>query len=313
MDEFHFGRAICKPGQSKKTKVMNRGSSSSSVSGVFHLVHFEPPPKTIKTTTESLSFFINNTHIESTHKIENQEDLFKLCTLEFDPSREEKAFILKVQILYSHNDYDNFWEWEVEKLFDCTNTSSRLQEGIGEEEGSKHPDSTGRLKLVVPGGQFKGCIEPADRLVYEPKVVHLDVSILHYVGLEHHILGARSTCLTHAGIAHEYVAFANTDPFIVFLLEYKHKFDETNAHDIKRYENNVIVKRHLVKRVQKFFQDAMFPLFHYVAKDSTIVFRWPKEKRPQTRGFINVLIQVDYIVVTPEIPKYKLQGTTIKI
>ena len=292
---------------------MNRGSSSSSVSGVFHLVHFEPPPKTIKTTTESLSFFINNqgeTH--STHSIKDHEDLFKLCTLDFDPLREEKAFILKVQILYSHNDYDNFWEWEVEKLFDCTNPSSRLQEGIG-EEGSKHPDSTGRLKIVIPGGQFKGCINPEDRLVYQPKLVHLGVSVFPYVGLEHHILGARSTCLTHAGIAHEYVAFANTDPFLVFFLEHKDKFDETNAHDIKRYEKNVLVKRHLVKRVQQFFQNALFPLFHYVAKDSTLVFRWPKEKRPQTKGFINAMIQVDYIVITPEIPKYKLQGTTLKL
>lgn len=289
---------------------MNRGSS-----GVFHLVHFEPPLKTIKTTTESLCFFIDNnptsseTCIESTHSIKGQEDLFKLCTLEFDSSREEKAFILKVQILYSHNDYDDFWEWEVEKLFDYNGCG----EGVEEDGSSKHPDSTGRLKLVVPGCRFKGCINPEDRLVYEPKVVHLDVSIFHYVGLEQHILGARSTCLTHAGIAHEYVAFANTDPFIVFLLEYKHKFDETNAHDIKRYEKNVLVKRHLVKRVQKFFQDTMFPLFHYVAKDSTLVFKWPKEKRPQTRGFINVMIQVDYIVITPEIPKYKLQGTTLKI
>ena len=284
---------------------MNRGSS-----GVFHLVHFEPPPKTIKTTTESLSFFINNqgeTH--STHSIKGQEDLFKLCTLEFDPSREEKAFILKVQILYSHNDYDEFWEWEVEKLFDYNGGG----EGVEEDGSSKHPDSTGRLKLIVPGGKYKGCIDPADRLVYEPKLVHLGVSVFPYVGLEHHILGARSTCLTHAGIAHEYVAFSITDPFLVFFLEYKHKFDETNAHDIKRYEKNVLVKRHLVKRVQQFFQNAMFPLFNYVAKDSTLVFKWPKEKRPQTSGFINAMIQVDYIVITPEIPKYKVQGTTLKL
>ena len=276
------------------------------VSGTFHLVHFEPPPKNICTTTESLCFFINDQgQLFSTHK--EGEDLFKLCKLDFDPSKEEKALILKVQILYSHNDYEDFWTWEVDKLFDPK------EEGVQLPPGGVHPDSTGRLKVIVPGSSFRGPLAPEDRLVYEPKLVHLGVSILPYVGLENHILGARSTCLTQEGIAYEYQAFKSNDPFLLFLLENKDKFDETNSHDIKRYNDIVLVKRHLVKRVQQFFGNAVFPLFRYVSASPTLVFRWDKEKRPKKSGFVNVIVQVDYVVITPEIPKYKMHGVVLTI
>lgn len=277
--------------------------SASGITGTFHLVHFEPPPKNIRTTTESLCFFVDDGgKFHSSHKMmDEKEDMFRLCKLDFDPEREEKALILKVQILYSHNDFDDFWTWEVEKMFSASPPPPA---------GGMHPDSTGRLKIIVPRS-FKGPLPTEDRLIYEPKLVHLGVSILPYLGLENHILGARSTCLTQAGIAHEYQAFRNNDPFLLFLLEYKDKFDETNARDIIRYDQIVLVKRHLVKRVQQFFENAIFPLFRYVSNDPTLVFKW--EKRPQHSGFVNVVVQVDYVVVTPEIPKYKMHGVVLNI
>lgn len=288
---------------------MKRVSSSSGITGTFHLVHFEPPPKDIRTTTESLCFFVDEGgKFHSSHSFEDKEDVFRLCKLDFDPEREEKALILKVQILYSHNDYDEFWTWE--GSFHPPEGGGMNDTSTNGEGGGKHPDSTGRLKIIVPRS-FKGPLPTEDRLIYEPKLVHLGVSILPYVGLENHILGARSTCLTQAGIAHEYQAFRNNDPFLLFLLEYKDKFDETNTRDIIRYDQIVLVKRHLVKRVQQFFENAIFPLFRYVSNDPTIVFKW--EKKPQNSGFVNVVVQVDYVVVTPEIPKYKMHGVVLNI
>jgi hypothetical protein len=280
----------------------------SSGSSVFYLNHFERPNKTIRSTTESICFFFDtNGEIHSTHKTIGEECLFRLATLDFDPSREEKALILSVKMLYSHNDYDGVWTWEVEKLFDQKKEEEEeTKETQKQQQHHHHPDSTGKLRLVIPGCEFKGVLKPSDSLVYEPKLVHLGTPVLLYAGLENHILGARSTCVTPAGICYDYQAFCNNDPFIVFLLENKDKFDEINAQDIKQGENKtILVKRPLVKRVQQFFQNALFPLFRYVSQNTVITFEWPKEQWPKTSGFINVIIQVDYLVITPQIPKYK--------
>lgn len=280
-------------------------------SSIFYLNHFERPNKTIRSTTESIClFFDTNGELHSTHK--TKDSLFRLATLDFDPSREEKALILSVKMLYSHNDYNDVWTWEVEKLFD--QKKEEEEEEKKKEKGKYHPDFTGKLRLVIPGCEFKGVLKPEDNLVYEPKLVHLGTPILLYAGLENHILGARSTCITPAGIFYDYQAFCNNDPFIVFLLENKDKFDEINAQDIKQGNHKtILVKRPLVRRVQQFFQNALFPLFRYVSKNTVITFEWPKEQWPKTSGFINVIIQVDYLVITPQIPKYKTHETTLNI
>lgn len=282
-------------------------------SSVFYLNHFERPNKTIRSTTESICFFFDTKgELYSTHRKigENKDSSFRLATLDFDPSREEKALILSVKMLYSHNDYDDVWTWEVEKLFD----QKKEEEEETKETQKHHPDSTGKLRLVIPGCEFKGVLKPSDSLVYEPKLVHLGTPVLLYAGLENHILGARSTCVTPAGICYDYQAFCNNDPFIVFLLENKDKFDEINAQDIKQGENKtILVKRPLVRRVQQFFQNALFPLFRYVSQTPVITFEWPKEQWPKTSGFINVIMQVDYLVITPQIPKYKTHEITLNL
>lgn len=273
----------------------------------FYLCHFEQPPKVIKTTTESLCFFVegDKIHVDQSHK--ETEGSFKLCTLDFDPSKNEKAVILKVALLYSHNEREEPVVWKVNSLFKT--------EEEEEEDGRKsiHPDATGKITIVLPGMKFKGPLEENDRLIYEPKLVHLDIPILPYIGMEHYILGARSTCVTQQGIAYEYQAFLDTDPFMVFLLQHKNHFDEVNAYDIKMGGGRVyLVKRSLVKRIQQFFKNAIFPLIRYV-EDPIIYFKWNNPQIEEKGIFINAMIQVDYVVVSPEIAKYKTQGTLLDI
>jgi len=264
-----------------------RGNSSS-----FYLVHFEHPPKTMKTKTESILFYSNKS--DDLHKMEDKQDCFKLCTLDFDPSKGERAVILKINILYSHNEYDETFFW---------NTSLKNKE---EEE------STNKICIVIPGNQFKGAISVEDRLVYEPKLVHLGIPILSFIGIEGHIMNARSTCITSQGIAHDYQAFHQTDPLLVFLLEHKHHFDEVNAQDIKKAGEQIyLVKRHLVKRIQAFFKNSVYSLIKYV-DHPVIEFQWKNEPEKKD-AFVSAVIQVDYVVLSPELIKYKTQGTKLDI
>jgi hypothetical protein len=249
-------------------------------------------------------FFSNgeDLKVDESHRIPDKEDAYKLCTLDFDPSRGEKAVILKINILYSHNENDDAFFWEV-----------NLREQTKEEHLSNHPDSTGKICIVVPGSKYQGLIPVDERLVYEPKLVHLDINILPYVGIEGHILNARSTCITSQGIEHDYQAFHQTDPLLVFLLEYKHHFDEVNARDIKKgAERMYLVKRHLVKRIQSFFKNSVFSLIKYV-EQPVIEFKWKNPPGKDNKGFVSATIQVDYVVLSPEVIHYKAQGIKLDI
>jgi len=278
---------------------------------VFHLVHFQHPEKTIKRTTDLISFYIHNggINVDKTHKGEG-EGLYKLCTLDFDPTKGEKAVILKISLVYTHNETQTPFIWDTEPIFEKDNTSETDQSS----QSSHHPDTTGTISLVIPGDAFSGPLPNDARLIYEPKMVHLGISLLPYIGLEHHILNARSTCVSQAGLVYEYQAFKGTDPLVVFLLENKSHFDEVNAQDIKKLDENVyIIKRPLVKRIQTFFANTVFSLIKYVS-NPTLTFRWRTQPPPlEQDAFVNAMIQIDYVVTSPSVYKYKLHDLQITI
>ena len=277
------------------------------VSQSFYLVQFEHPPKVIKSKTESIMFCFQNRTltVDALHKIPDQLSTFKLCTLDFDPSKGEKAVILKINILYTHNEFESAFFWNVS-----------FQNKKPKEEmirNDNHPDETGKICIVVPGSTFKGLIPSDQRLVYEPRLVHLDIPILPFIGIENHILKARSTCITSQGIDQEYQAFNQTDPLLVFLLQHKNHFDEVNAQDIKKAGPSIyLVKRHLTKRIQNFFKNSVCSLIKYVEKP-TVEFAWEYNAEECMQGFVSAIIQVDYVVLSPEVIRYKTTETKLDI
>jgi len=275
---------------------------------VFHFVHFEHPEKTIKRTTDLISFYIKKgeLNVDKTHIMDTpsqNEGVFKLCRLDFDPNKGEKAVILNISLIYAHNETQEPCIWDTECLFD-----------IGEPENlSTHPDTTGKISIVIPGNEFTGPLPHDARLVYEPKMVHLGISLLPYIGLEHHILNARSTCVSETGLLYEYQAFKGTDPLVVFLLENKSHFDEVNAQDIRKLDENIyVIKRPLVKRIQAFFSNTVFSLIKYVS-NPILSFKWRNQPPCEKDGFINAMIQIDYVVTNPSICKYRLHDKQITL
>jgi len=275
-----------------------RGNSSC-----VYLVQFEYPPKVIKSKTESIMFCFRDSvlTVDNLHEISDNLSAFKLCTLDFDPSKGEKAVILKVNILYAHNEFESAFFWNVSF------------QNNKEETTNSHPDETQKICVVVPGYEFKGVVPVNERLVYEPKLVHLDIPILPFIGIENHILNARSTCITSQGIDKEYQAFNHTDPLLVFLLQHKNHFDEVNSQDIKKAGPSIyLVKRHLTKRIQNFFKNSVCSLIKYV-ENPTVQFTWEYDVKQCVNGFVSAVIQIDYVVLSPEAIRYKTNETKLDI
>jgi hypothetical protein len=309
---------------------MKRGS------GVFYMVHFEHPKKTIKNITESISFFVQpdgTLCVDEMHR-GSTPDTFKLCTLDYDPQgKGERAVLLELRCSYVHNEFDEPFFWDVEGMFSASlpspsggdSDSPAPRSGAGE---SHHPDHTGKTCVVIPGERYQGPIPESNRTVYKPRLKHLDINLLSYVGLETQILNANSTCISEQGTLHEYHAFNQTDPFLVFLLQHKNRFDEVNAADIKMViganskHAYYLVKRPLVKRVQSFFK-TLYSLILYTQRPA-IEFRWRAKPccspRPEAGGsntprgrFVTAIIQADYVVLSPEMLTYKAQGEKLDI
>lgn len=281
------------------------------------LIHYEPPHKTIKTLTESVCFYVDATgemHADEAHRTETQ-DVFKLCTLDYVVEKGERAMILDVRCVYVHNEFEETFFWDVEDVFE------RKEEPAAAEK-SQHPDVTGKMCIAIPGARYKGIVPEEARSIYKPRHAYLDIPLLSYVGLESHILGASSTCISQQGTQHEYQAFNATDPLLVFLLQHKNRFDEVNASDIKSVtaQNQhvyYLVKRHLVKRVQSFFK-TLYSLIHYTQRP-VLEFRWRSKpcfepQHQQIRGrFIHAMIQVDYLVLHSQVLKYKVHGEQLNV
>ncbi len=253
----------------------------------LHLVKYEIEERVIKTLTDVIIFSVSDGKLVSDYAHASGVN-FKLFHLGL--KQQEKAFILKIKTLYTHND-----------LLEPILLKCALPGGDN-------------CTIVIPGNGFRGVVDPTSSLVYEPNVINLGIDLFYYVGMENHITNKKSTCVTPEGIDKKsYDAFRFTDPLVVFVLQYRHKFEELRSDDIIQLKEDAsiyLVKKSLVERIQRLFQNAVFPLFKYKTDNSFEL----KADQLETKGvgFVMVQVQMDYILVSPRILNYETEGIKIK-
>jgi hypothetical protein len=202
---------------------------------------------------------------------------------------EDKIIIMGIRVLYATNDLgQDFYLY---------------LGGIG----CKHV-----VNFVIPSTS-EGVIAEQDRLVYEPNLMNLGTNILPYAGLEHAIKEARSSvCDSINEINTNWVAFASTDPLLLFLLENRTTFD-ADQHQIRmstsETPNVYLIHRDLVTRAQFIFNNAIFPLFTYT-QERHLTLTWDslekvdEEAMRAKDGFciVTMMLSVDYMVIQPRAP-----------
>lgn len=265
----------------------------------IHLVDYKVEERVIKTQTDVIIFSLSSQNSLTSDYAHRRNEGFRLFNLGL--KNHEKAFILKIKTLYTHN--DSLQSIILTCKLDSTTTA------LG---------SSGTCSIVIPGNGFRGVVDPNSSLVYEPNMVNLGMDLFYYIGMEDHILKKKSTVVAPDGIDKKsYDVFRFTDPLVVFLLQYRHKFENLRSDDIMQTKEDAtiyLVKKSLVERVQQLFQNAIFPLFKYKT-DNTFELDLVKNKEQPLvgEGFVMVQVQIDYMVVSPRIINYETEGIKLKL
>lgn len=265
--------------------------ASLKVGTAHFLTVFEQPAKNIKSVTDVILFRkVDGRMVPDAH----HSDMM-VCPLTL--GLHDKALILKVAILYTHN--------ETARPFSCTLGPMFDPDESVEDADTLHPDHTGVIKFILPGRRWHGIIEPTASVIYEPNLTNLSINILQYAGLESHILEARSTTVGVHGTSNDYTLFNVTDPLFVFLMAHKNHFPELTSDEIKKRTDTIYsVSKVLVKRVQQFFRNAIFPLLHYT-KMKKLQFTCNFEAHEELPDLLMAQISVDYMIVSPQNFAYK--------
>lgn len=221
----------------------------------------------------------------------------------------EKALVLGVDLLYCTNDTDREWRFELQgELWD----------------GKTGPP----LNIVVPP-RAKGAVPALDRLVYRNEVVAKFPEFVQYLGQEHAILGAHSTCVDiSSGIGFQ--LFREKDPFLQFLRNHWSNFPELSEFDIQLVENNgssseVIyqVSQRAVDRATHFFK-TVFARIHYKTRESPLSLRCPEQERFILPGDneaaagtafsgVVIMLSLDYVIVAPAAPKCRIMDYPLNL
>lgn len=292
-----------------------------------HLVTHTFPHREARTVTDVVTFHMVNGKLvpDERHRVKGAAHLIQVCPLKL--KEHECAIISGFDLVYALNDFDVFLEFCVEPMFQVHPEADYTPEDYVVEtpEGEKHPDETGTPQFVVPARRYDGVIHPDERCIYRPRYMDLGFNVPAYIGLETHILNARSTCVVQQGVtfSQEYEPFMPTDPFAVYLMQNRHLFAELRDDDICLSQTSgegesdiYLIRKTLVERVKDFFREALFPLFHYTRNDA-VRFAW--KTRPSIENtrcshpVVTLMFQLDYIVVSPQIASVKMAKRDIKI
>lgn len=269
--------------------------------GTTHfLTTFEAPRKTIRSVTDVIIFVKKDGALVP----DGHHDDLLACAL--DLGQHEKAIILKVSLLYAHNESKESFTCTLGPIFDAEPSM----------EGNQHPDTTGLIKFTIPGRNWSGVIKSDSSVIYQPNVTNLDqdIHIYQYAGMERSILEARSTAVGVTGLAYDVQLFNVTDPLFVFLMQHKDRFPELHAEDIKKRTDSMYsVKKTLVRRVQQFFENAIFTKIKYTTKEG-LCFNIPEPTKhiDTVPDIIMIQLQVDYMVISPQIFTYNTQDVQLK-
>lgn len=223
----------------------------------------------------------------------------------------EKALITNVELLYCTNDTDRAWHFQLHgELWD------------GQQGGPP-------LSFVVPAGA-KGPVPKLDRLLYRNQAVAKWPTFVQYLGQEHAILGAHSTCVSPDGLVNlGFQLFRESDPFLQFLRQNWSLFKGISEFDLvllkneeKKEEDPIYqVSQAAIDRATHCFK-TVFAEIHYKSRDTPLrlttdqaKFDLPSETKTSGASFsgVVILLSLDYITVAPAAPKCRIMDYPLNL
>jgi hypothetical protein len=210
----------------------------------------------------------------------------------------EKAFVMGVELLYATNDTDKEWH------FDLT--------------GELWDGQTDALHIIIPPFASKGAVPALDRLVYKNEVVAKWSEFIQYLGQEHAILGAHSTCNNLQGKTEGWQLFSEKDPFLQFVKQHWSLFpDDLAESDVVLIECGDIpiyqVSQRAIERVSRFFKTVFSRIKYKTRTTHPLRLCLSEQSKPAATtegkgGFsgIVMMLSLDYVIIAPAAPKCRV-------
>jgi hypothetical protein len=186
-------------------------------------------------------------------------------------------------------------------------------EPLGElfEKTPQHPDLHGKVTFVVPA-HVNGEVPSEDQLIYEPSFFLLGFDAFAYLGMESAMLSPCDIQLGKEEADANFELFPTNHPLPAFLLQHKRSFLK-NSGDIRKASNHdyYMVSRLTCALVRDFCSTALFPLFRYVHENEPLTCCC-STKQQEESNIIIVLIEIEYVVVSPRSRHFLTFGWTRK-
>lgn len=229
------------------------------------------------------------------------------------------------------------------KMTWCANGTNRevhleVQDMFAPREGKSlnHPEVSGIIRLIVPANHVGPVPKQAQKVYYANFLNVEGVTLVHYLGMEHSILNARSSAIASAevrGISCTETAFQvffYTDPLLVFILDHKKLLwkgsKQIKPHDIVQCKENpkyYKVSTRIVEEAQQNFKQNIFPLFCYTHPEHKMRLIWDpdmeappempphtlnREDREQTSGLgiVYFRLEMECIIVTNQMQAFSV-------
>lgn len=231
----------------------------------------------------------------------------RILPLKLAANSGEKLFILEVRLLYCTNDMDREWRFELHDLWDSQLKTSPIQ------------------VLVPPAGQTRGPVPEKDQCIYKPSIVARWPAFLGWVGMEHSLQKAHSSCVRIVDAkdkAKDGQLFEESDPFLQFTREHWSLFEGLADYDvvlvsgvkeppIYRISSHAIAR--ITHTMKTLFEEVRYKtgspwLELRVDPGSLIGNTATATAEPEGDGFSGcvMLFQVAYLVVSPTVPKCRV-------
>jgi hypothetical protein len=223
--------------------------------GHVYLIQHEHPHKETRSSVDCVCFHLVRRGHEFVLQVDDRHaPSHGVFDMGLCPERDERALVLNVDMVYATNDTGRNVELHLDLGFDPLVTAT---------VESEHPDSTGRVRFIVPS-QANGRVPLSEQRLYSPNVLNLGFNAISFVGLEGAILSARSwapyapssSSGGGGGGGEEYEIFTMTDPIVVFMIENRAHFRWLQNDDIVVVAGQQLyrVRKRAVERMRSFFE-----------------------------------------------------------
>jgi hypothetical protein len=219
-----------------------------------------------------------------------------------DKDEGQQAVIMGIYVLFINNETKHDLMMELSGLFNA---------GGLKNQDVQHIDDSGKLQILCPAG-FNKSVEGNDRILYKPRLK--DNVIRAYAGLDTALLKEQSITLNEKDDS-ESIVLEMAHPMVHFIITNTELLKPESSDVVKR-ERFLEIRPEFFNKARQYYADTIHNDMHVTRfEDTKLACAPPRDvlddiqnkKDPSAMPNVTVMLQINYLIVTPGEPKMRHQ------